>query len=53
MNLKKKVLTPDSPGAQMSGTEMSSAQTEAPKRTRPQKKTAQALYIPIVRQILH
>ena len=32
---KKKVLAPDSPGAQMSGAEMSSAQAAAPKRTRP------------------
>ena len=31
-NLKKKVLAPDSPGTQMSGAEMSSAQTAAPKR---------------------
>ena len=36
-NLKKKVLAPDSPGAQMSGVEMSSAQTAALKRTRPQR----------------
>ena len=49
-NIKKKVLAPDSPGAQMSGAEISSAQTAmpnrrrqnggaetvAPKRTRPQ-----------------
>ena len=38
--LKKKVLAPDSPGAEMSGAEMSSAEmsgaeTAAPKRTRP------------------
>ena len=32
--LKKKVLAPDSPGAEMSGTEMSSAETPAPKRRR-------------------
>ena len=34
-NLKKKVLAPDSPGTQMSGAKMSSAQTAAPKRTDP------------------
>jgi len=34
-NLKKKVLAPNSPGAKMSGAEMSSAETAAPKRTRP------------------
>ena len=34
-NLKKKVLAPNSPGAEMSGTEMSSAETAAPERTRP------------------
>ena len=31
-NLKKKVLAPDSPGAQIAGDEMSSAQTAAPIR---------------------
>ena len=34
-NLKKKVLTPNSPGTEMSGTELSSAESAAPKRTRP------------------
>ena len=34
VNLNK-ILAPDSPGAQMSGTKMSSAQTAALKRTRP------------------
>ena len=34
-NLKKKVLVPNSPGAEMSGVELSSAETAAPKRTRP------------------
>ena len=34
-NKKKRVLAPDSPGAEMSGVEMSSAETAAPKRTRP------------------
>jgi len=33
-NLKKKVLAPNSPGAEMSGTEMSSAETVAPNRRR-------------------
>ena len=33
--LKKKVLAPDSPGAEMSGAEMSSVESAAPKRTRP------------------
>ena len=35
MNLKWKVLAPDSPGTQMFGDEISSAETAAPKRTRP------------------
>ena len=35
INLKKKVLAPDSPGAELSGAEMSSAQTATPERTRP------------------
>ena len=34
-NKKKKVLAPDSPGVQMSGAEISSAKTAAPKLTRP------------------
>ena len=34
-NLKKKVLVPNSPGAEMSGAELSSAETAAHKRTRP------------------
>ena len=34
-NLKKKVLAPNGPGAEMSGVELSSAETAAPKRTRP------------------
>ena len=34
-NLKKKVLAPNSPGAEMSGAELSSTETAAPKRTRP------------------
>ena len=33
-NLKKKVLAPNSPGAEMSGTELSSAETVAPNRRR-------------------
>ena len=35
MNLKKKVLAPNSPGAEMSVAELSSAESAAPKRTRP------------------
>ena len=35
MNLKKNVLAPNSPGAELSGAEMSSAQTATPERTRP------------------
>ena len=35
-NLKKKVLAPDSPATEMSGAQMSSAESAAPKRTRPQ-----------------
>ena len=35
INLKKKVLAPYSPGAELSGAEMSSAQTATPERTRP------------------
>ena len=35
-NLKKQVLAPNSPGAEMSGAEVSSAVTAAPKRTRPE-----------------
>ena len=34
-NLKKKVLVPNGPGAEMSVAEMSSAESAAPKRTRP------------------
>ena len=34
-NLKNKVLVPDSPGAEMSGAEISSAETAVSKRTRP------------------
>ena len=34
-NLKKKVLAPNGPGAEMSVSEMSSAEKAAPKRTRP------------------
>ena len=34
-NLKKKVLVPNNPGTEMSGSELSSAETAAPKRTRP------------------
>ena len=34
-NLNKNVLAPDSPGAEMSDDEMSSAELAAPKRTRP------------------
>ena len=34
-NLKKKVLAPNGPSAEMSGAEMSSVETAAPKRTRP------------------
>ena len=34
-NLKKKVMSPDSPGAELSGAEISSAESAAPKRTRP------------------
>ena len=33
-NLKKKVLAPNGPGAKLSGTEMSSAETAAPNRRR-------------------
>ena len=35
--LKQIILAPDSPGAQMSGAEMPSAQTAAPKHRGPQK----------------
>ena len=34
MNLKKKVLVPNSPGTEMSGAEMSSAETASPNRRR-------------------
>ena len=34
-DLKKKVLPPNSSGAEMSGAELSSTETAAPKRTRP------------------